>query len=436
MFHYIFPPLTIGLGWLIFWMMLTHLRTGDERYRDMARFWTKVFALSFAVGVATGITMEFQFGTNWADYSRFVGDIFGPPLAAEGVFAFFLESSFLGLLLFGEKRLTAKMHTLAAFFVAFGATLSAFWIIVANSWQQTPAGYEINNGRAELTSFFEAVFNPSTIPRFTHTIAAAIITGAFFVLGISAIYLLRKKHVEFARRSFRMALIAAFIFSLAQAWFGHHHAIQVAQTQPAKLAAFEGLFETQTRAPLLLFGIPNVERMENDYEIAVPGMLSFLVDMSLDHEVQGLNDFPREEWPPVLLTFIPFHAMFGLGLVFIGFSTLGVFLLWRKKIGDDRSTWLNTWYLRLAVAATPFPIIANELGWLAAEAGRQPWVVYGLVRTADGISQVVPSAHLIFSLVMFTLMYSLLLGLWLFLLRNKLRAGPKWGTKGEQEVGA
>jgi cytochrome d ubiquinol oxidase subunit I len=423
-FHFIFPPLTIGLAWLIVWMKWRALRTGDAVVAEMARFWTRIFAISFAVGVATGIPMEFQFGTNWSAYSRYVGDIFGAPLAAEGVFAFFLESSFLGLLLFGEKRISARMHVVAALMVALGSTLSAFWIIVANSWQQTPAGHEIQGGRAVLTDFVAAVFNPSTIPRYTHTVSASLVTGAFFVLGLSALYLLKGRHLEIARRSFRISLVAAAVFAWAQFFTGHHHAVQVARTQPAKLAAFEGLFETQRGAPLALFGVPNAEAGRLDYEVSIPGNLSFLVGMSFDTEVQGLNDFPRDEWPPLGLTFYPFHLMFIMGVFFIGFAMLGLLLLWRRKLFDPSST-LSRWYLGGAVIAMPLPFVANELGWIAAEVGRQPWAVYGMLLTRDAVSVTVPAWQILASIIMFAVVYTALFVLWIFLLRRKLAQGPE-----------
>ncbi|MCP4374970.1 MAG: cytochrome ubiquinol oxidase subunit I, partial [bacterium] len=258
-FHFIFPPITIGLAWILVWMFWRYYKSNDELYGQMARFWLKIFGVTFAVGVATGITLEFQFGTNWADYSRFVGDIFGAPLAAEGIFAFFLESTFVGVLLFGWKRISKKAMWFASLMVAVGATLSAFWIIVANSWMQTPAGYEIIDGRAQLNDFFAAVFNPSTMPRYLHTVNAALITGGMFVLGISAWFLKKGKHTEFARRSLKAALCITLLSSLAQIPLGHYHAVQVAQTQPEKLAAFEGLYETQRNAPALLFGIVDDE---------------------------------------------------------------------------------------------------------------------------------------------------------------------------------
>ncbi len=418
-FHYIFPVITIGMAWMIVWMLTRHLRTGEPIYQRMARFWIRVFALSFAVGVATGITMEFQFGMNWARYSRFVGDIFGAPLAAEGILAFFLESSFLGIMLYGERRLSKRVYWFSSLMVAVGSTLSGFWIVVANSWQQTPAGFQIVNGRAELVDFWAAVFNPSTMPRYLHTIDGALAAGAFFIMGLSAWFLLRGEHQEFARKSLSMALVLAFLASVAQIPLGHFHAVQVAETQPVKLAAFEGLWETQTNAPLLIMGLPNQEKQRTDFALEIPGLLSIGVGGSTETEVAGLKDFPEDEWPPLLLSFFSFHFMVGLGFYFIGLTALGLFLLWRQKLHENRL------FLWAALLSIPLPVIANELGWMAAEVGRQPWIVYGLMRTDQAFSTVVPAGQILASIVMFTTVYTLLFCVWIFLLRRKLLKGPE-----------
>jgi cytochrome d ubiquinol oxidase subunit I len=304
--------------------------------------------------------------------------------------------------------------------------LSAFWIIVANSWQQTPAGYRIvetATGRhAELTDFFAALFNPSTIPRFLHAVNAALITGSFFVLGLSALYILRGKHLDFAKLSLKVALVAAAIGAAAQLPIGHMHAVQVATYQPTVLAAFEGLFETQKNAPALLFGIPDVETGTVKAAIEIPSGLSMLVSNGdPDHVVQGLNDFPRDEWPPILITFFSFHLMFYLGMFFLAVTALGVFLLWKKKLYD------NKFFLKLAVFSLPLPIITNELGWIAAEVGRQPWIVYQVpgMRTAQAASANVSSGEIIASIVMFTVLYSLLFFCWIYLLRRTLKKGPE-----------
>lgn len=421
-FHYIFPAITIGMAWNIVWMLSRYVKTEDPFDRAIALFWIKVFALTFAVGVATGITMEFQFGMNWAAYSRFVGDIFGSPLAAEGILAFFLESSFLGVLLFGERRVSKRVYWFSGLMVAVGSTLSGFWIIVANSWQQTPAGYELVKGRAQLVDFWAALFNPSTVPRFLHTIDGALVAGSFFVLGISAYYLLRGEHREFARKSLNTSLILSFVASMLIVPLGHYHGVQVAQTQPAKLAALEGIWETQTNAPLLIFGIPNREKERTDFDVGIKGLLSIGVGGTRDTVVQGLKDFPKDEWPPLLPSFASFHLMVGLGFYFVFLTAVGVFLLWRKQVYD------NKLFLRLALLSIPLPVIASELGWMAAEFGRQPWAVYGLMRTEDAVSKVVPPAQILTSIILFSLVYALLFAVWLFLLRQKLRKGPETGV--------
>jgi len=430
-FHYIWPQLTIGMAWVLVWMMARWVKTGDLFYRAMARFWVHVFAISFAVGVATGIVMEFQFGTNWADYSRFVGDIFGAPLAAEGVIAFFLESTFLGFLLFGWKRLKPKTHLFSAVMVAFGSTLSALWILIANSWQQTPAGYRVEQGRATLVDFGAAVFNPSTVIRFLHTVDGAVIAGSFFIIGLSAWFLLRKKHVKFAVESMKMALVIGLIASGVQFIFGHHHAVQVFKTQPIKLAAFEGHFETETNADLLVFGIPDPNAGETHLRIPLPGMLSFGLTGDFDTEIKGLNDYPRDQWPPIYLTFFPFHIMVALWLVMMLVTVWGLYLMWKNKLAD------NKWFHRLALVAIPAPIIASTLGWMTAEIGRQPWVVYPVfkngviidesiaLRTVDGISKTVSAGEVLFSLVFLSLIYALLFGVWFFLIRHQLQKGPE-----------
>jgi cytochrome d ubiquinol oxidase subunit I len=416
--HYLFPPMTIGLSWLIFYMMTKYKNTGDPKWGIMAHFWTKIFALGFSVGVATGIVMEFSFGTNWANYSRFVGDIFGAPLAAEGILAFFLESSFLGVMLFGWKKFKIKTHWFASLMVAIGSTMSGFWIIAANSWQHTPAGYKIVNGRAELTNFFEALFNPSTIPRFLHVITGALLVGSFFMLGISAWYLVKRRDEKFARPSFKIALIVACVASIAQLTMGHWQAVRVWQYQPVKLAAMEGMFEDKTRAPLSLFGFPSADAEKTYFEIGVPAMLSIMLTGDPNTEIKGLNSFPRDEWPPLALTFIPYHLMIGLGTFFIGFTLLGVFLLYRNKLFESR------WYLKAMLLTSWTAFVADHSGWIAAEVGRQPWIVWGLLRTSDAASPAVSTVELIISLIMFTAIYALLLGFWGFILLRQIKAGP------------
>ena len=425
-FHFIFPPLTIGLAWFLFWILTKYKNSGDEFYRRMARFWTKLFVISFAFGVATGIPLEFQFGTNWSEYSRFVGDIFGSPLAAEAILAFFLESTFVAVLIFGWNRVSTRVLWFSSLMVAVGATLSAFWILVANSWQQTPAGYHVVGGRAELTSFLAAVFNPSTIPRFLHTIDGAFMTAAFFMLGISAWFVLKGRQIRLARESMRAALIVGCVSAVLQLGTGHFHAVQVADTQPAKLAALEGLFETDKRAPMLLFGIPDAKNETVHAAVRIPGLLSLLAFGDLDAEVRGLKSFPKEDWPPLTLTFYPFHAMVALGMYFIAFTAFGVYLLWRRKIHEHRL------FMTLAVLSIPLPFLANELGWISAEVGRQPWIVYNLLKTGDGASVSVPASQVLFSLVVFSLIYVLLFVLWILLLARHIRGAAADNQESQQ----
>jgi len=417
-FHFIFPSLTIGMAWLIFWMMTRYKRSGDERDRQLARFWIGLFVVSFAVGVATGITMEFQFGTNWSNYSRYVGDIFGAPLAAEGILSFFLESTFLAVLIFGWKRVSTKTLWFASLMVAIGATLSAFWIIVANSWQQTPAGYVIRNGRAELTDFWAAVFNPSTLPRYLHTVDGCLTTGALFVMGVSAWFLLNRRHIEFAKTSLNMALVVGFISSVIQLPIGDYHGGQVARTQPAKLATLEGIFETQRRAPYVVFGIPDPEAGVVRARIAIPGLLSWMAFRDINAEGKGINALRKEARPPMPYTFYTFRLMVMMGLWFIGLTGYGLFLRRRKKLYE------NTLFLKLSLWTIPLPFIAHQLGWFSAEVGRQPWAVYGLLRTKDAVSPTVPAGQILASIIMFTLIYGLLFAVWVFLLRQKILHGP------------
>ncbi len=418
-FHYLFPPLSIGLSWMIFAYQTQFLKTGDGAYQQLARFWTRLFAITFAVGVATGITMEFQFGTNWAAYSRFVGDIFGAPLAAEGVFAFFLESSFLAVLIYGENRVSRKVYWASSLLVALGATLSAFWIVVANSWQQTPAGFELVNGRAELTSFWAAVFNPSTLPRYGHVIAGALVSGTFFVVSVSALMLLKRQHTVFAERSLKSALLPAFLAVNLSMGIGHFHAVQVAETQPAKLAAFEGVWETGTGVPLLLFGVPNAKEERTDYAFGLPSGLSYMVGFSKETRIQGLKETPVADRPPLLTTFFSFHLMVYLGGWFATLALAGLFLLWRGTLAQNRL------FLRAAALTLPLPFIANEVGWVAAEVGRQPWVVYNLMRTRDAVSAAVPAGQILASIILFSLIYTLLFGVWVYLLRQQIDKGPQ-----------
>jgi cytochrome bd ubiquinol oxidase subunit I len=420
-FHFLYPPISIGLAWLIVIAEYLGWRRKDPVWAAAGRFFGRLFALTFAMGVATGIVMEFQFGTNWATYSRYVGDIFGAPLVAEGVFAFFLESTFLGLYLFGRGRVSQRTHWISILLVAVGATLSAFWIIVANSWQQTPAGYALNaaTGRVELASFFDALFNPSTLVRYFHTVTAAVVTGAFFMGGVSAFLLRRDQANRVAARTLKLSLVIGLAASILVIFpTGHEHARQVAHTQPEKFAAIEGLYSTQRGAPLVLFALPNSDPPELQASIEIPSLLSVLTFGDPDAEIKGIRDFPADEIPPLALTFISFHNMVLLGTLFLGMMLLGVFLWMRRKLLAAR------WYHTLLLLVSPLPLVACQMGWVAAEVGRQPWIVYRLLRTSDAASVVVPAGQVLTSLVLFGAIYLALLALYLFLLLREMRKGP------------
>ena len=422
-FHYIFPPLSIGLGLILVVMEGMYMKTKKPLYHAMTRFWVRIFGLIFAVGVASGIVMEFQFGTNWATYSRFVGDIFGSALAAEGIFAFFLESGFLAILLFGWDRVSPKMHFFSTLMVSLGSMFSAVWIVVANSWQQTPAGFAIVGegvaAKAQLTSFWDAVLNPSTLDRLSHVLVAAFQTGAFLVISVSAFYLLKRRHVDFAKTSMRIGLVVALCASLLQLASGHESAKEVAKYQPAKLAAYEGIFpESEANAPLHLFGWVDTEGQKVDFGVALPGMLSWLVYGDSSKPVTGLNAFKPEDRPPVNLVFQSYHAMVGIGMALIALALGGVFFWWRGTL------WGKPWFLKILVVSVVLPQLANQLGWMSAEVGRQPWIVYGLLRTKDALSKVVSPGETLTSLILFTLVYVLLFALFIFLLDHKIKEGP------------
>jgi cytochrome d ubiquinol oxidase subunit I len=416
MVHYLYPVLTMGLAVVLVIVASLRLRRPDETYHRMARFWTHIFGVVFAGGVATGVVMEFEFGTNWARYSRFVGDIFGAPLAAEALIAFFLESSFLSILLFGEKRVSRRVHWFATLMVALGATLSAFWIVAANSWQQTPAGFHMVLGRAELTDFAAAVFNPSTLLRFLHAVLGSWVTAAVFVGSLSAYYLLRGKHQEFARRSLRLALVFGLVALAAEVVVGDAHTRQVARTQPEKFAAIEVLYQTQTGAPLAVVGQPLPE-------VLLPKLLSFMTYFDFNARVTGLDAFAPEDRPPVTATAMSFHAMLWLGLGLGVVLAVGVFLWWRGRLFVSRR------YLKILYYCLPIPFVVNEVGWITAEVGRQPWSVYHLLRTEDAFSRSVPAAQVVLSLLMFVVVYIGLLGLTLYLVRKKVLQGPGDGAE-------
>jgi cytochrome d ubiquinol oxidase subunit I len=451
MFHYLFPPLSIGLGALMVLMEGRYLWTKDRRYHDMTKFWTRLFAVNFAMGVATGLVMEFQFGTNWANFSRYVGDVFGSALAAEGIFAFFLESGFLAVLVFGWDRVSARTHFVATVMVSLGSIFSAVWIIIANSWMQTPAGFQIVTETADgkhqaphavVTDFWAVVFNPSSMNRLTHTLLGAFVLGAYFVMSISAFYILRGRHLDFAKRSFTLALIFGAVVTLALPLSGHFQARMVAAEQPAKLAAFEGHFHTG-KADLYLLGLPDAEAERVNYGLAIPGGLSFLVYDEFDHDVDGLDRFDAADRPSLVLPFLSYHVMVGVGSALVGLVALALFFRWRGTLFDKR------WLMWIFVFAVLGPYLANESGWVAAETGRQPFVVYpqrqkgadgqfklaadgkryvqsGGLRTLDGLSnvKVVGPDQVGTSIALFALVYLLLFCVWVYVMHTKIQHGP------------
>jgi len=422
-FHYIYPPLSIGLGVI---MVITEglwLKTKNNIYHQMARFWTKIFALIFAIGVASGIVMEFEFGTNWATYSRFVGDVFGSALAAEGIFAFFLESGFLAILVFGWDKVKPGFHFFSTCMVCLGAHFSAVWIIVANSWMQTPAGYRIvgegKTARAEITDFWAMVFNPSSMDRLFHTLVGCWQAGAWLVISLSAYYILKNRHLEFAKRSLQIALTVACITSLLQLYSGSRSADIVMKYQPAKLAAMEGVFKTKPYTPMYIFGWVDVEA-EKVYGLYIPGGLSFLAHKNFETPVKGFDTISPEWGRPQLINavFQVYHLMIAIGMGLIGLSFFTVFA-WYKG-------WLFKWkWLQfILVLSVLGPQVANQAGWYTAEMGRQPWIVYGLMKTSEGLSKTVKAEAVLFSLIMFVLIYFLLFMVFLYLLNEKIQHGP------------
>ena len=416
MFHFIFVPLTLGLSILVAIMETKYVRTGDEMYKRMTKFWGKLFVINFVLGVVTGITLEFQFGTNWSRYSEYVGDIFGSLLAIEATTSFFLESTFLGAWIFGWNILSPKMHALCIWLVAIASNLSAVWILLANAFMQHPVGYVLRNGRAELDNFFAVLTNPFGWQQYVHTLSGAFTLAGFFLMGVSAYHLLKKQNVEFFTRSFKMGMFFALFFSVLVAAQGHHHAQEVGRIQPAKLAAMESLWDTQESAPMYLLVVPDEKNEKNAVELfGIPGGLSFLAHGSFNTPVQGLKDWPAEERPPVLLTFLSFRAMVGIG------TLLPILCIWaflrRNKLTETPRL------LKIMLYAIPLPYIAIEAGWVVAEVGRQPWIVYGLMKTADAVSPIVTS-QVAFSLVALTLLYALLGALDIYLLYKFAKKGP------------
>jgi cytochrome d ubiquinol oxidase subunit I len=422
-FHFIFPPMSLGLGLVLVIFGIQSVRTKDPRWRQLSMFWTKIYGLIFSMGIATGIVQEFQFGTNWSEYSRFVGNIFGSLLAAEGIFAFMLEGGFLGLMLFGGVRLGNKLWLFATTMVVAGATFSATWIVMANSWMQTPQGYDIKDvghgNQAFMTSFRDVVFTPSFGPRIWHTLVASWIVGASLVLSVGAYYLLKDRYVELARTMIRVALPMFTVLAVLQVvFFGANQATEVTNRQPQKLAAMEGVYQSRTCAPMYIVGWTNPDT-DTTTGLHIPCLLSFLTSQQFDAKVTGLDAFPKDEWPPVRLVFQVYHLMIDLGTLFIAIGALACLLwIWRKRL------WRTRWMLRVLVATIVLTQLATLSGWWTAELGRQPWIVWGLMRTADAESPNVGAAQVAFSIGMFVVLYALVFAVFLWLLDRKIKEGP------------
>lgn len=424
MFHYLFPILTMGLGTLIAVLKTLQMVKKDDRYGVAARFWAKIFAANFAMGVISGIPMEFQFGTNWANFSNFSGGVIGQTLAMEGVYAFFLESGFLGIFLLAEKRVSPFVHWVSSVLVAFGTLLSGFFIVATDAWMQHPVGYHLDShGHAALTSLWALLSNPYAKWQYLHTINGALVTGCMVVAGIGAYYLLSKKHEEFGRLCVTLGIVLGLIFSITQLFpTGSRHAENLARFQPIKTAAMEGLFHTQNGAPLAIIGMPDTAKGDLLDPVAIPGVLSYLAYGKANAQVRGLDDYPSSDRPPMEVVYYAYHIMVGLGTIFIGVLALGAILLWRKAIFQSR------WYLWLLMLAMPLPYIANEAGWTVAEVGRQPWVVYGLMRTSVGISPTVSAGETIFTTLGFMGLYALLGLVFLYILLRIIGQGPEEST--------
>jgi cytochrome d ubiquinol oxidase subunit I len=421
-YHYLFPMLTMGLALLIFVLKSLYIRNRNELYNTSARFWGKIFAVTFVMGVVTGIPLEFQFGTNWAAFSEYAGDIIAQTLAMEGAFAFFLESAFVGVFLFGERRFGQRIHWFSSFMVFLGTWASGYFIIATNAWVQHPVGYRtLENGNIVLDDYWAILFNPWVFPQYAHNMGGAVVCGAFVVTGLGAYYVLARRHEEYGRIFLKVGVIAGVLASL---WMlfpsGHFQSEMVAKHQPVSLAAMEGLFESERQAGVVLVGQPDMENETIDNPIIIPRALSFLVYQNWNSEVKGLNAFPEKNWPDnIPLLYYSYHVMVGLGTIFIGIMVLAAFLLWRGKLYNSR------WMLWILMLAIPFPFIANTAGWFTAELGRQPWLAYGLFRTEEGVSPLVSSGSVLFTLIGFAGMYLIMGLLYILLMVREVAHGPE-----------
>jgi cytochrome bd ubiquinol oxidase subunit I len=420
-YHYLFPQLTMGLALLIVILKTLAIRTGDAHYADSARFWSRIFAVNFLLGVVTGIPMEFQFGTNWSEFSRRTGGVIGMPLAMEGVFSFFLESAFLGLFLFGEKRLSKWAHWGAAFLVFLGSWISGFFIIVTDAWMQHPVAYHLlPNGTFEVASFWGLLGNPWAWIQYAHNMCGAVVTASFVMSAVGALYMLQQRFEDYGRVFLKIGVTAGIISCILQIFpTGDLHGKYVAKHQPAAIAGMEGLFNSAKDAPMVILGQLDLQTQKIDNPLAVNGVLSFLIYGTRASEVQGLNSFPRDQWPTTLpLLFYSYHIMVGLGTYFLALMALAAFLLWRGKLYTTR------WLLWPIMLSFPFPYIANTAGWMTAEIGRQPWLVYGLIRTSEGSSKHIGAGTSLFTLLGFLGMYCVISILWIVLVYLFIAKGP------------
>lgn len=417
-FHIIFPAFTIGLSAFITVLLALWLRTGDEKFHRLARFWTKIFAVSFAMGVVSGIVLSYQFGTNWSRFSEFSGNVIGPLIGYEVLTAFYLEATFLGILLFGWNRFPPWLITTAAALVAIGTATSAFWILAANSWMQTPTGHEIRNGVAFPVSWFEIIFNPSFPYRLAHMLTAAYLTTAVVVLAVGARYMLAGRHPEESRTMLRMAVGMIAVTAPLQLFIGDLHGLNTLKHQPAKVAAMEGHWDGSKPGALVLFGIPDEKARKNHFEVAIPNAGSLILTHDWDGRYQGLNDFPERDWPPVANVFFSFRIMVSIGLLLIAVGFCGAILWWRGRLFESQ------WFLRATSYMWPLGFIAILAGWFVTEQGRQPWVVQGLMRTADATSPV-PGASIASTLALFVFIYGIVFSMGVYYINRLIHAGPK-----------